>query len=148
MRMVKKSLWWKFVLVAIGILFLVAPTQLLAADASVVKVYNSSKDAGKMVLDPPDLFVSTGTVVIWMNGFEGSELEVSFDEGKACQDVTVSPAQSKWGLKKSNTCYVMSYIPYAATSSLKFTQAGTFKYTVTTMDGKAKVKGQIVVRDL
>ncbi len=146
MRMVKNSSWWKLVLMALAILFLVAPTQLMAADASVVKVYNTSKDTGKMVLDPPDLFVTKGTVVIWMNGFEGSELEVSFDEGKACQDVTVSPAQ--WGFKMSKTCYVMSYIPYAATSSLKFTQVGTFNYTVSTMDGKAKSKGKIIVRDL
>lgn len=146
MRMVQNSSWWKIALVALMILFLAAPTQLLAADASVVKVYGSSKDTGKMVLDPPDLFITSGTVVIWMNGFEGSELEVSFDEGKACQDVTVSPAQ--WGFKMSKTCYVMSYIPYAATSSLKFTQAGEFKYTVKTMDGKTKAKGKIIVRDL
>ena len=146
MRMVKNSSWLKLVLVALAILFLSAPSQLFAADASVIKVYNSTKDPAKMVLDPPDLFVTNGTVVIWMNGFEGAELEVSFEEGKACQDVTVSPVQ--WGFKMSKTCYVMSYIPYAATSSLKFTQAGTFKYTVKTMDGKATASGQIIVRDL
>ena len=146
MRMMKNSSWWKFVLVALAVLFLVAPNQLLAADASVIKIYKSSKEEGKMVLDPPELYITSGTVVIWMNGFEGTELEVSFADGKACQDVTVSPAQ--WGFKMSKTCFVMSYIPYAATSSLKFTQAGTFKYTVTTMDGKTKTTGKIIVRDL
>jgi plastocyanin len=146
MRMLKASSCWKLVLVALAILFFVAPSQLLAADASVVKVYSTSKEEGKMVLDPPDLYVTNGTVVIWMNGFEGTELEVNFSEGKACQDVTMSPSQ--WGFKMNKTCYVMSYIPYAATSSLKFTQAGTFKYTVSTMDGKSKTSGQIIVRDL
>jgi plastocyanin len=146
MRMLKTSSWLKLVLVTFAILLFVAPSHLLAADASVIKVYDSSKEEGKMVLDPPDLYITNGTVVIWMNGFEGSELEVSFDEGKACQDVTVSPAQ--WGFKMSKTCFVMSYIPYAATSSLKFTQAGTFKYTVSTMNGKSKTNGKIIVRDL
>lgn len=133
-------------LTVLAFLVLISPGHLLGADANIVKIFNASGDKPVMMLDPPDLYISTNTVVIWMNGYEGVEVQVSFDDGKACQDVTVSPTQL--GFSMSQNCYVTSYIPYAATSSLKFTEAGTFKYTVSTQDGKVTTAGKIVVRDL
>jgi hypothetical protein len=134
-------------LIALAVLFLVTPGNLLAADATIIKIFKAEGSKGEIALAPPDLYITKNTVVIWMNGIEGKEVKVVFEDGKACKDVSFSPSEKGFGLD-ATTCYVTSFIPYASTSSLKFTDVGTFDYQVLIQDAKTGVKGKIIVRDL
>jgi hypothetical protein len=134
-------------LIVLAVLFLVSPGNLLAADATIIKIFKAEGPKGEVSLAPPDLYITKNTVVIWMNGIEGKEVKVVFEDGKACKDVSFSPSQKGFGLD-ATTCYVTSFIPYASTSSLKFTDVGTFEYQVLTQDAKTGIKGKIIVRDL
>lgn len=112
-----------------------------------VGVYKASIDKPTIVLDQPIIYVPVGSIVIWLNGVEDHEVKVSFQDGKACQDVVYSPKFKGFSLD-AKSCFVTTFMPYAATSSLKFTTPGTFEYDVLTEDGTMNTKGKIVVRDL
>jgi hypothetical protein len=112
-----------------------------------VGIYQATIDKPELVLDQPILFVPKGSIVIWLNGVEKHEVQVAFKDGKACQDVVYSPKFKGFSLN-AQSCFVTTFMPYAATSSLKFTDPGTFEYEVVTGDGKMTAKGKIVVRDL
>lgn len=115
-----------------------------ATNAALVKIYTAPTEEGKLILDPANLYITKNTVVIWMNGISEEQIQVIFQDGKACQDVTVSSREKGFGID-AKSCYVASLISYLSTSSLKFTEEGTFEYIVTTPDGKRAVKGKIYV---
>ena len=95
---------------AIGI-FLVSPTIAdRASDAHLVKIMPDHKDNEMkgMRLNPEILNTSKNNIVIWMNGIEGSEVQVVFQEGKTCRDVTANPNLKIPGFfLDSQNCYVM-----------------------------------------
>jgi hypothetical protein len=130
---------------------LVSHGNAVAAEAKIVKIQPVEEGmGGKLIglyIDPQTLHIEKNTIVIWMNGVPQQEVQVAFEEGKACKDVTANPIGFHPDLDKETSCYVASYIPYAATSSLQFPQAGTFKYFVQTKEGKVKAKGEIIVRE-
>lgn len=117
-----------------------------AEDASIVQIFKSSGDKNELSLAPPELFVKKNTVVIWMNGIQGEEIQVVFKDGKSCKDVSFSPDLKGFSLD-SKSCYVTSFIPYAATSSLQFTEKGTFEYSVANATGRISGKGKITVQE-
>lgn len=82
-----------------------------------------------------------------MNGVIGQGIQVVFEEGKACKDVSLSPKTSGF-LLNAKSCYVTTFLSYAGTSSLKFTDTGTFEYTIVSEDGKVLTKGKIMVRNI
>ena len=112
-----------------------------------VGIYKATVEKPELVLDQPTLYVPKGSIVIWLNGVEDHEVQVSFKDGKACQDVVYSPKFKGFSLN-AKSCFVTTFMPYAATSSLKFTVPGIFEYEVFTDDGTLTTKGKIVVRDL
>ncbi len=116
-----------------------------ATSASLIRVYTGAGDKATLELDPPALYVQSGSVVIWVNGVMNQEIKVVFKDGKACQDVSISPSFKGFQLD-SKSCFVTTFMPYASTSSLQFTDVGTFEYDIVTEDGKMSTKGQVVVR--
>lgn len=119
----------------------------LATEAKIIKIEPVENKAGKLVgmfIDPKKLVIEKDTIVIWLSGIPGQEIQVIFEEGKTCQDVTADPYQFK--LNAATSCYVTNWIPYGASSSLRFPESGTFDYVVTTEDGKMKFPGKLVIR--
>lgn len=116
-----------------------------ATSASLIRVYIGNDDKAALELDPPTLYVQSGSVVIWVNGVTNQEVKVVFKDGKACQDVAITPKFKGFQLD-SKSCFVTTFMPYASTSSLQFTDVGTFEYDIVTEDGKMSTKGQVVVR--
>jgi hypothetical protein len=115
-----------------------------AAEAQLVKIQPAGEGVlAGLYIDPPVLYIDKNTIVIWMNGVPQREVQVVFQEGKACKDVTINPMG--FGLDAVN-CYVTSFIPYGDTSSLQFPEPGTFKYVVQTEGAKLRAKGVIEVR--
>ena len=139
------ALNWKFVVGVFAMMFILSAGSLFAENASIIQIFKAQENSTDLKMSPPDLYVKKNTVVIWMNGIQGEEIQVVFKEGKACKDVSFSPEYRGFSLD-SKSCYVTSFIPYAATSSLQFTESGTFEYEVSNATGK--IKGKITVRDM
>jgi hypothetical protein len=128
----------------LAVLFFCYPSGLLATNAAIIKIYTSNTENGALILDPANLYITKDTVVIWMNGISQEEVQVIFQDGKACQDVTISSREKGFGID-AKSCYVASLISYLSTSSLKFNDEGAFEYIVTTPNGKKATKGKIHV---
>ena len=108
----------------------------------IVRLYEETKGSHKQLfVEPNNLWVSKGTVIIWANQMENEEIKVSFEEGKKCADVTGAPT----GFSLNAACFVTSWIPSGGTSSLRFNEEGAFSYVVELADG-LKTEGKIVVR--
>lgn len=98
----------------------------------------------KVKVEPAMLKVPEGACVVWVNWAKGPEISISFKEGKICDDVTESPV--KFNLNPDNACYVASYLKMGETSSLRFMQAGTYKYEVLGEGGKKPATaGEVIV---
>lgn len=99
-----------------------------------------------ITIEPPTMTVSKGAVVMWLNWSRNSEcVQVSFEEGKTCDDASDAP--SGFSMQPSG-CYVTSWITFGGTSSLRFTDPGTYTYTVEAKTGGEvrKATGKILVR--
>jgi hypothetical protein len=141
----------RHLLILIGVVFFFATFILLenletvsAQECRIVRLHGG---AGVQVrglrIEPDFLVISKGGCVIWSNWVRGvgEDVKVIFEEGKTCRDMTEAPSGFKLD---ESSCYVTSWLPFGATSSLKFKEEGTFAYTVETQTGK-KAKGTINV---
>jgi len=75
-------------------------------------------------VEPLNLMIEPGTVVVWLNQYKISPVEVIFPDKKvtmACQ----SPVN--FSISKDGT-YISNAIPYGGVASLCFIEPGTFKY--------------------
>lgn len=99
---------------------------------------------------PLNLFITPGTVVVWLNDYKISPVEITFPEKKvtmACQ----SPVN--FSISKDGT-YVSNSIPFGGVASLCFVETGTFKYVIEKarpqieddLRNPFKFEGQIVVK--
>jgi len=104
-------------------------------------------DAG---VEPLNLIITPGTVVVWLNEFNISPVAVLFPDKKvtmACQ----SPVN--FNISKDGT-YVSNAIPYGGVASLCFIEKGTFKYAIYRADPSQqsqlgnpfRFEGKIVVK--
>ena len=106
---------------------------------------------GSAGVEPLNLIIKPGTVVVWLNQYRISPVEVLFPDKKvtmACQ----SPVN--FSISKDGT-YVSNSIPYGGVASLCFIEPGTFKYIVERARPAVEVQsdlnpfrfeGQIVVK--
>ena len=77
-------------------------------------------------VEPLNLMITPGTVVVWLNDYKISSVEVLFPDKKvtmACQS-PVNFSISKEGI------YVSNSIAYGGVASLCFIEPGTFKYII------------------
>ncbi len=130
-------------LMAMGLL-LAARGPTFAAEAKLIKIQPVGEE--KLVgfyLDPPVLQIDQKTIVVWLSGVQGEDIQVIFMEGKACRDVTANPGAFKMNEK---SCFVTSFMSFGGTSSLQFIESGTYRYYIATVTGHIKARGTIVVR--
>lgn len=121
-----------------------------AEESQLVRIFGGiSTGAAEMQkpirLEPPILTVAKGAVVVWLNWARTVEcVKVSFEDGKKCDDVTDAPT----GFEMTQGCYVTSWITFGGTSSLRFTDPGSYIYTVEAKSGGAirKTTGKILVK--
>jgi hypothetical protein len=122
--------------------------QVLAADAQLIRIQPEGKDKiTGFYADPPTVYIKKDSIVVWMSGVPGTEIQIIFNEGKTCRDVTANPNLKVPNFyMDSKNCYVTSFLAYCATTTLQFSEEGTFEYLVVTEDGKMKAKGTIIVK--
>ncbi len=132
-----------------GLFLALAPCILMAGEEQQLKT-QIVRIKGYEGVTPLNLFITPGTVVVWLNDYKISPVEIRFPEKKvtmACQ----SPVNFSIG--KDGT-YVSNSIPFGGVASLCFVETGTFKYVIEKarpqMDedlrNPFKFEGQIVVR--
>ena len=132
----------------IGIIFcfvtifvLTAGNVVNASNVRIVRIHNGTPgNTEQLIIEPENLRVTEGTVVIWVNQSTAGEIKITFEEGTKCEDVTSS--SDSFNLKGS--CFLTTWVPVAGTTSLKFNEAGQLTYDVENSAG-IKVKGKIVV---
>ncbi len=119
-----------------------------AAEAKLVKIQPSGGEiVTGFTVDPGTITVNKNAIVVWMSGVPGMEIQIVFNEGKLCRDVTAVTNQNHPSFfMNPKNCYVTNFLPYCATSTLQFPDAGTFEYNVVNEDGKMQAKGKIVVK--
>lgn len=155
MRKLKGSSRIGIILIALAmVMFLVNPAiaqrdRQQAADAHMVKIMPDMKEdkLKGFYLNPQVLNAKQNNIVVWMNGVFDKEVQVVFQEGKTCRDVTANPNLKMPGFfLDSKSCYVTSFLPYSMTSTLQFINVGTYDYEVISEDGTMTAKGKIIVR--
>ena len=111
-----------------------------AGECRLIRIYGEPDGQVPFGLEPDIIRIKNGTCVVWANLSREQEVQVIFEEGKVCKDVTTAPMGFQLDAKN---CYVTNYIPFGATSSLLFEKEGVFKYVLTA--GKTKVQGKVIV---
>ncbi len=105
----------------------------------------SSKTQQVISIDPQYTNVSLGSCVVWMNWIRGPEISTSFKEGKICADNTASSVGYR--LTPDTGCFVTDFLKEGETSSLRFMQAGDYKYDIYVKGKTAPlVSGKITVK--
>lgn len=143
-----------YVLTGIGLILifvigiaLVNQKESSAQECRIIRVYGGLEAAGnKIRIEPQTVSINKGSCVIWSNWAWSKELGekvvvVRFSDGKTCEANTDAPTLYKMD---DQNCYVSSYIAYGGTSSLRFTEQGTFDYVVESKDMES-AEGKIVV---
>lgn len=88
-------------------------------------------------VEPLNLIIEPGTVVVWLNQYKISPVEVMFPDKKvtmACQ----SPVN--FSIAADGT-YVSNSIPFGGVASLCFIEPGTFKYVIARARNVQEVPG-------
>ncbi len=140
----------KAMTIFMGVLFLFCLSAILvsqgtanASEARIIRIMGGESYNVKGIrLEPEILAVSPGSVVIWNNWARAYEVKIIFEDGKVCDDV--SDAETGFKMDSKN-CYVTTWIKLGGTTSLRFNEKGTYKYTVETPGG-IKGKGEIQVQ--
>jgi len=141
----KKSRLWS--VIAISVLLLLAFSQsnretINAQECRVIRLNGTVYPTTTIRIEPRVVQISKGTCVIWSNWVRTGEVQIAFEEGKKCEDMTDSPVGFTLD---AHNCYVTSFVSRGGTSSLMFNEPGTFDYTVKA--GAVTEGGKIVVEE-
>ena len=144
-----------YVIMVMGLVFIFAISIILlnqqainAQECRIIRIYGGIDSAdNKLRMEPETVTIDKGSCVIWSNwawskGLGEKIVLVKFSDGKKCEANTDAPTLYKMD---DQNCYVSSYIAYGGTSSLRFTEQGTFEYVVESKDME-KGKGRIIVK--
>ena len=137
----------KRLLISAGLTFVFAMTIFMtnqgavnAQECRIIRLHGTAAPDVTIDIEPKTLRISKGGCVIWSNWARASEVQIVFEEGKKCEDMTDSATGFKLD---AHNCYVTSFVSIGSTSSLKFNEEGTFDYEVRAGVG-IKEKGKIV----
>ena len=113
-------------------------------NAVIIKV-SAIDDAGhlKINVTPCETVVKKDTIVIWVNFIDGPEINIAFDDAKAVSAAT-KDLQSFY--IDDEGIFSAKYMPFIATSSIRFIKDGEFGYTISSSDEKEVVSGKVIVK--
>jgi len=104
-------------------------SQSMANETRIIRVYSESPTGSPAIrIEPKNLWVRPGTVLIWNNWAQGN-ISIVFKEGPTCDAAT----QSKAGfvLDSKTSCVVTNQeLPMGGTASMMFNKPGRFDYEV------------------
>ena len=114
-----------------------------AQECRIVRVWGKEAPPSfALYIEPRTMRVPKDTCVVWSNWVKAAEIQIVFEDGKKCEDVTDSP--TGFSLDAAN-CYVTNFLARGETSSLRFVEEGTYHYAIRAKGGP-KEKGKIIVK--
>jgi hypothetical protein len=134
----------------ISVSFTFQPTPLyaedLVAECQVVRIYGGTGVQAGLRIDSDNLTIQKGTCIVWINWAKLPEINLDFENGKKCMEVT--QAGDDFKLDTDANCLTTNFIGLGQTASLRFIEAGTYNYTVSggTGDKRGKINGKIIVQ--
>ena len=133
-------------LMAVG-LMLGIQGNVCAQDAKLIKIHGVGGDELKgFFIDPEAAYIKKNTIVVWLDGVPQQDIKIEFADGKKCKSVTAFQSDFNLvDLDKDRWCYVTSWVSFAGTSSLQFTEAGEYTYKVISKDEKVVASGKLIV---
>ncbi len=122
---------------------LVGPPVSSGSECRVIRIYSHDAQGGEgaVRIEPKATAIYPGTCVIWVNLGKG-EMKVTFQDGKSCSDAS----EAAHGFSMAETCYVTTWLPVGATSSLTFNGKGIYRYEVEWKGAVTRDSGTIVVQ--
>jgi len=139
----KKSTSWLVVGISVVLLLTLLQSNgetINAQQCRVIRLQGTVYPTTTIRIEPKVVRIAKGTCVIWSNWVRTGEVQIAFEEGKKCEDMTDSPVGFKMD---AQNCYVTSFVSRGETSSLMFNEVGMFDYTVKA--GAGKEQGKILV---
>ena len=122
-------------------------TSVMADDAMLIKIHGVGGDKlTGIFINPETAYIKKDTIVVWLDGVIQEDIKIEFADGKKCKSVTAYQSDfSLIDLEKERWCYVTSWVSFAGTSSLQFTESGEYEYKVYSKDEKVSATGKLVV---
>jgi len=143
MKQVKTTVLVTAILCIIYGLFSVLPMLCKAEEGKIIKVENvGGSVSGNFAINPSELSIEKGMIVIWLNTIKDQEIHIIFEDAKRLQTGTTDPMGFVQDAKGS---FSAKYMPFIATSSLRFVKSGTYRYFVKSQNGKISAAGKIIV---
>jgi len=139
----------KRLIAVLGIGFMVCMTFVLvnwgaisAQECRIVRLYGTAHPTTTINIEPRIVQIAKGGCVVWSNWIREAEVQIVFEDGKKCDDMT--DAATGFKLDAYN-CYVTSFVTLGGTSSLRFNEEGKFYYEVKAGGGIREI-GKIIVK--
>jgi len=124
-------------------MFLANQEGIRAQDIRTIRILGgSSHNFHRIRIEPQTIQVSEETVVVWNNWARTNEVELVVEDTKKCQEV--KEVSTGFEFEPEKKCSVTERIPCGETSSLRFTERGTFEYVIKAQ-GADSAKGLVVV---
>ena len=117
------------------------PIQESPLEVQIVKIRDVGYE-GALRIEPVEVSIPVGMVVVWVNMTRKAEPRIEFAEGMKCELSTEASGDFKLDERK---CFITDYVQVGGSSSLKFIGPGTFNYQAVNKTGK-KGKGTIIVK--
>ena len=136
------------VLIMAFALVLGVSSSVAAEDAKLIKIHGVGSETALtgIFIDPETAYIKKNTIVVWLDGVVQEDIKIEFADGKKCKSVTAYQSDfNLLDLEKERWCYVTSWVSFAGTSSLQFTEKGEYNYKVVSKDGKISAAGKLVV---
>ena len=113
-----------------------------AQECRIIRLHGTAHPTTTINIEPRIVQIAKGDCVVWSNWIREAEVQIVFEDGKKCDDMT--DAATGFKLDAYN-CYVTSFVTLGGTSSLRFNEAGRFYYEVKAGGGMKEI-GKIVVK--
>ena len=150
----KKETFQRITLVGILFLFMgLATGQTLAQESlspqdiqqnqevEIIKIRDVGYE-GALRIEPSQVTIPVGMVIVWVNMTRQAEPRIEFDEGMKCELSTEASGDFRLDERQ---CFITDYVQVGGSSSLKFIGPGVFNYRVVNKTGQ-KGKGAIIVK--
>jgi hypothetical protein len=118
-----------------------------AQEAKLIKIHGVGGDSLKgFFIDPEITYLKKNSIVVWLDGVPQQDIKIEFADGKKCKSVTAFQSDFNLvDLDQDRWCYVTSWVSFAGTSSLQFTESGEYEYKVISKDEKVTATGKLIV---
>ncbi len=131
----------KFIFVRVAVIFLMITSFVVfmgspvfaQGQCQVIRIDKSGGGAGaEAELSPKSATVSVGTCTVWVNFYRNMDVQVTFHDGRACEEATVGASSFQiFNMPAGEVCYASKSLILGKSASLVWEKPGEYEYTIT-----------------